>query len=164
MALHPTAQRTWDLGSIPCRWAGQQDAPRIQIQSSGLLRYKDLGLGFSPVGSRQQTCALLILPTTNPPARRMSSKPDQLSKESRCQLAECTLWQGPALSFGISKGLQSGVAVVNPLGGVWQQPRLPGHLFISDKNSCAKSTEVHKLFSSWVLLCQLGGVVYFLER
>lgn len=117
MALHHTARWTWDLGCIPRRWAGQQDAPRIQIQSSGLLRYKDLGLGFSPVGSRQQIRALLILPMTNPPARRMSAKPDQLSKGSRCQQAECALWQRPALSFGTSKGLQSGVAVVNLLQG-----------------------------------------------
>ena len=37
---------------------------------------KDLGLGFPPVGYRQQIHALLILPLTNSPAQRISSKPN----------------------------------------------------------------------------------------
>ena len=94
-------------------------ASRAQVFSD-----KDLGLGFSPVGYRQQIHALLILPLPKHPARRISSQPNWLSKGPRRQQAECAAWQGPALRFSLSQGLRSRVAVVKLRRGGWQQTRL----------------------------------------
>lgn len=74
------------LSLPPCRRSGICAASLADGKASRMLlgsrsraqvfSDKDLGLGFPPVGYRQQIHALLILPLTNPPAPRISSKPN----------------------------------------------------------------------------------------
>lgn len=178
--MESSAQRVWTGALNPYSWlslpphcrSGAWAASPADGKASRMLlgsgrraevfSDKDLGLGFSPVGYRQQIHALLILPLTKPPARRLSSKPNWLSKGSRRQLAECARWQGPAWCSVLSEGSRGGVEVVQLLRGAGSRPRCRCLPLSMGGNSCAKS-EGHKLFSLRMLLCELGRVVYFLE-
>lgn len=138
--VESSAQRVWTRALNPYSWlslpphcrSGAWAASPTDGKASRMLlgsgcraevfSDKDLGLGFSPVGYRQQIHALLILPSTKPPARRLSSKPNGLSKGSRRQLAECARWQGPAWCSVLSEGLRGGVEVVQLLRGAGSRP------------------------------------------